>query len=85
MKQVSALRQGQEMCNSYKDCSSHNCVKTWYKDWKSGTHTLHGQFFSLDLFNNLLTKTINFCGTFTPSQKGMPSDFGMNEIGQYKD
>jgi hypothetical protein len=32
-------------------------------------------FTSPDLFDDLLSKTINCCGTVRPNQKGMPQDF----------
>jgi hypothetical protein len=69
--------QREEMCNCYYDRSLCSCVRTSYKDWKFGTQTLHGQFFSsTDLFNGLHTKAINCCDIVRPNQKGIPGDFG---------
>jgi hypothetical protein len=75
MKHISVFRWRQKMCDCYNGCSSWNRVRTYYKDWKSGTQNSTGTFsFSPDLFNNLHMKAINCYDAARPNQKVMPSD-----------
>jgi hypothetical protein len=77
IKHITVFRPRQKTCNCCNDCSSHNCVRTYYKDCKFWTQTLHGQYFSSpDLFNDLHMKAINCCGTVRPNRILMPSDIG---------
>jgi hypothetical protein len=56
----------------------HTTVKGLTRRMEGVNHKLYMDnfFSSLDIYDDLHTRTINSCGTVTQNHKGMPGDFG---------